>query len=461
MQGSRNHTGQIVSSDLCASPAGKFIVFFFVHLFICLAAAIIPTNAAAQEEEPAWDRKIQGISILPAREPGRYDIFVAWTAAAEPSSAPLDLSTEVQFYLNGTRIGDTVAEQLEMYPDYQPCEFSGSCGGSCGGGNLNGANFGLLCYEDCPGHNYPNYPPDCDCGAWFKAEIPGEELEAGDEIAVILYPAPGALSDIDTSNDEIRSVFRGGPVYWNRRVRSVDIAHTPGAPPDVYDIAVRGDVSFDGQTVMNLDMMVAVYHNGTSVAESFLAKRARQASDITCFQLGCGSYCGVIDNIERSCDPIMFNGCGCGAGWIAPLPGVHIPDLLPGDEIMVILRPAEGTFPEFWAIDDRLVWEAPVSGVDPLANPSSHRLEQNQPNPFRPETTIRFALDRPEAVRIGVYAPDGRLIRGLADRTYEAGAWSVTWDGRTETGEPAAAGTYFCRMIAGAREETRKMHLLR
>ncbi len=460
MPGPANPRDRIVSGDSRLATAPRFVFPLIISL-LCLSAVVLPTIAVAQEEEPAWDRKIQGINILPAREPGRFDLYIAYTVAAQPSSVPLDLSTDVLFLLNGSLLAAPTHEEIEFFPYHPPCEFSQGCGGSCGDANLNGANFGLICFEDCPGHFDPNLPIDCDCGAWITADLPGVELQPGDEIMVILDPAPGALPDPEPSNDEIRSVFHGGPIYWNRRVRSVDVTRDPNAPPDTYEVSVAGDVSFDGQQAMILDMVVSIEINGIAVAEELVSKRAVQHGDITCFQLGCGSYCGVIDNIERNCDPIMFNGCGCGAGWLQFFPGVHIPDLQPGDEIAVILRPAEGVLPEFWAIDDRIVWQAPVSGVGPAGSPTAIRLEQNQPNPFNPQTTIRFALDRADAVRIGVFAADGRKIRSLIDRSFDAGLWSITWDGLTDAGQAAAAGTYFCRMTTGAREETRKMHLLR
>jgi hypothetical protein len=50
---------------------------------------------------------------------------------------------------------------------------------------------------------------------------------------------------------------------------------------------------------------------------------------------------------------------------------------------------------------------------------------------------------------------DGRRIRTLVDDTREAGEYQIAWDGRAEGGEPAAAGVYYARLLAGSRSFAR------
>ncbi|HSG27101.1 MAG TPA: hypothetical protein VLA34_01385, partial [Candidatus Krumholzibacterium sp.] len=76
-------------------------------------------------------------------------------------------------------------------------------------------------------------------------------------------------------------------------------------------------------------------------------------------------------------------------------------------------------------------------------------LHQNVPNPFNPSTRIAFML------------PGGRRIVRLIDKVLPAGRNEVDWDGRDDGGHPVASGTYFYRLAAGRKVETRKMVLLR
>jgi flagellar hook assembly protein FlgD len=60
-----------------------------------------------------------------------------------------------------------------------------------------------------------------------------------------------------------------------------------------------------------------------------------------------------------------------------------------------------------------------------------------------------------------VYDPRGHLVRALVDRSAEAGARSVRWDGLDERGGVVESGVYFVRFEAAGRSVTRKISLLR
>jgi len=105
-----------------------------------------------------------------------------------------------------------------------------------------------------------------------------------------------------------------------------------------------------------------------------------------------------------------------------------------------------------------------LTGATPVADaglPRAFALAQNAPNPFNPQTTIVFAVDRASGVRLGVYDLQGRLVRTLADRVYAAGEHRVVWDGRDESGSEMPSGLYLYRLEDGRRTQTRKMVLVR
>ncbi len=103
-----------------------------------------------------------------------------------------------------------------------------------------------------------------------------------------------------------------------------------------------------------------------------------------------------------------------------------------------------------------------VTGADtPEAAVAQLRLHPNQPNPFNPQTTIRFDLPLAEMVTLAVYDAAGRRVRVLVDEAKSAGSHRVQWDGRSEDGRQAASGMYFCRLEAGSYCETRRMTLVK
>jgi len=59
-----------------------------------------------------------------------------------------------------------------------------------------------------------------------------------------------------------------------------------------------------------------------------------------------------------------------------------------------------------------------------------------------------------QRVRAVIYAADGRVVRHLLDRTLFPGEARVTWDGRTNGGEAAACGVFYCR-VTGERGHAR------
>ena len=106
------------------------------------------------------------------------------------------------------------------------------------------------------------------------------------------------------------------------------------------------------------------------------------------------------------------------------------------------------------------VWVAGPVNVEDAA-PQSFVLSANEPNPFSPNTTIRFHLRRPEDVRLTIYDTAGRRVRTLLDGAFLPGETSVEWDGRDAAGHPLASGIYLYRLEAGAESQTRKLTLLR
>lgn len=88
-------------------------------------------------------------------------------------------------------------------------------------------------------------------------------------------------------------------------------------------------------------------------------------------------------------------------------------------------------------------------------------LNGNYPNPFNPETTIRYSLQQDTNVTLAIYNAKGQLVRTLVDSYQDAGSYSARWDGTDNSQKAVASGVYFYRMNTGTYKKTRKMILLK
>ena len=124
-----------------------------------------------------------------------------------------------------------------------------------------------------------------------------------------------------------------------------------------------------------------------------------------------------------------------------------------------------GGMPKSLLIDrvtDWLLAQATSAEESEPSLPRAFELDQNFPNPFNPETTIRFRIGpRPAQAKLIVYNLLGQQVRVLADRAFEAGTHEVRWDGRDSGGRTVGSGVYFYRLTAGTANEVRKMVLLK
>ncbi len=104
-----------------------------------------------------------------------------------------------------------------------------------------------------------------------------------------------------------------------------------------------------------------------------------------------------------------------------------------------------------------------VSDWEPQAS-TGVTLLQSRPNPFHPgtaETTIQFALEQESKAKLQVFDISGRLVKTLAEGSFEQGVHTVLWNGRDERGHTLSSGVYFYRLKAGERILNRRLVILR
>ncbi len=106
------------------------------------------------------------------------------------------------------------------------------------------------------------------------------------------------------------------------------------------------------------------------------------------------------------------------------------------------------------------VWlEGMTAGLERL--PARIELYPNYPNPFNPSTTLRFALREAGTVRLEIRNVRGQLVQVVADRVFDAGTHTLSWNGTDAAGRAVASGIYLAWLKVDGEVRTRKMTLVR
>jgi len=89
-------------------------------------------------------------------------------------------------------------------------------------------------------------------------------------------------------------------------------------------------------------------------------------------------------------------------------------------------------------------------------DPQMVRIEQNFPNPFREQTTIRYSIPEQKDVQLEIFDVLGRKVATLVNGSKTEGIYKETFDGRNY-----ASGIYFYRIILDGKVTTKKMTLIK
>lgn len=80
------------------------------------------------------------------------------------------------------------------------------------------------------------------------------------------------------------------------------------------------------------------------------------------------------------------------------------------------------------------------------------------PNPFNPETTFSYAVNKSGVVRICIFDVSGRMVRLVIEEQKAPGRYTARWNGTDDTGSVVGSGVYFARLTA--REDTKEQKIL-
>jgi len=83
------------------------------------------------------------------------------------------------------------------------------------------------------------------------------------------------------------------------------------------------------------------------------------------------------------------------------------------------------------------------------------------PNPFNPETTISYAINKSGIVSICIFDVTGRMVRLVIDEQKAPGRYTASWNGTDDTGSAVGSGVYFARLTAGGDTKEQKVLLIK
>ncbi|RMD94724.1 MAG: T9SS C-terminal target domain-containing protein, partial [Calditrichaeota bacterium] len=90
-----------------------------------------------------------------------------------------------------------------------------------------------------------------------------------------------------------------------------------------------------------------------------------------------------------------------------------------------------------------------VDVEDVASLPETFTLQQNFPNPFNPETTIRYSLPAHARVSLVIYDLRGRRVALLeSNENKQAGEYRVIWNGKDNQGKTLPSGIYIYQLKA-------------
>lgn len=98
------------------------------------------------------------------------------------------------------------------------------------------------------------------------------------------------------------------------------------------------------------------------------------------------------------------------------------------------------------------------------APPPAPSFQPNFPNPFNPETTIRYGIPQgaraERGARLEIYDVRGVRVRQLPVNA-TPGWHEVRWNGKDDTGQTQPSGQYFVRLLTGTEQATWKITMVK
>ena len=99
--------------------------------------------------------------------------------------------------------------------------------------------------------------------------------------------------------------------------------------------------------------------------------------------------------------------------------------------------------------------------TESIEPPNSFVLHPNYPNPFNPQTQIRFEMPYAGKVDLSIYNLLGVKIKTLYSGQKPTGVYTFKWDGKNESSQLVSGGVYIYKLQSEKGMQMRKMILLK
>ena len=134
-----------------------------------------------------------------------------------------------------------------------------------------------------------------------------------------------------------------------------------------------------------------------------------------------------------------------GKCWPCPSPGTTLA-LMQADWATQSAGFVTGTWGPLYPIQAGAL----ATGIDPAEGgegaPRINKINGNFPNPFNPQTAIRFSSAQAGKGEIRIFSVGGQLVRTLRANV-TVGANEVRWNGKKSDGTSLASGVYFYKIV--------------
>lgn len=246
-----------------------------------LSSGLLAPHVSAQPGPvDPHNREVLDFAFVPvAGVPDTYDVYLIWRAGSRSGGVGIDLSTRIIWSL-GAPLPFTDQPMVGSVIDLC-AEASGACpDGTCGAWEVGGELRDGCCMVDTAGA--------CECGLVFVTRAPNPVvLQPGQTVSATLRPVPGALSEIDLSNDTLVAVFDGPRALGNRGLNDDAISLAPTSDPGQFEVRVEwfAEVPSEAQFDWRLDTTLELSVNGTVV--DVRTDRLRPLGVVSC-----GTACG-------------------------------------------------------------------------------------------------------------------------------------------------------------------------
>ncbi|MCL1827072.1 MAG: T9SS type A sorting domain-containing protein, partial [Candidatus Cloacimonetes bacterium] len=83
------------------------------------------------------------------------------------------------------------------------------------------------------------------------------------------------------------------------------------------------------------------------------------------------------------------------------------------------------------------------------------------PNPFNPNTTIKYYLKSGSFVCLDIYNIKGQKVKSLVNEYKKEGSHQVSWNGLDDSGVAVSSGVYFYRLKTEDNTSVKRMMLMK